>query len=273
MEKSRLTDLRQRLNSQAASWLIAPGPALLVSPLTRRSVTHRGLKISTQHPAFSRRIRARLFWNLYERAEIDFIRKYLVGAEVVVELGSSLGVTTRHIISVMAPAGSLACVEPNPAAADVLARGLLDDASPHQPKVVVLRKAIAGSCGEAMFEPAVETLAGALASEEITPRGRSRSPGPGPAGHPVETTTLAGVIRELQMPSYALVCDIEGAEASFIMESAPSILQACSVLIIELHSTTHSGETLELETLLNTLIDRHDFKLIERRGPVVAMTR
>ena len=55
-----------------------------------------------------------MFWGGYEGAETRMIRSNLQASPTVVELGSSLGVTTAHIAAVMAPGGRLVCVEANP---------------------------------------------------------------------------------------------------------------------------------------------------------------
>ena len=99
----------------------------LIGTLTRNRIRHQGLWFDTRSPDFSPRVRAQMFWGGYEGAETRMIRSFLRGSPNVVELGGSLGVTTAHIATVMAPGGHLVCVEANPG----LIHGLTERAAPH----------------------------------------------------------------------------------------------------------------------------------------------
>lgn len=78
-------------------------------------VPFRGINIDTSSAVFSDRVKAQMFWRVYESAECRFVQRYLVGAQYAIELGSSLGVVSSHVASVMRDGGRLICVEANPA--------------------------------------------------------------------------------------------------------------------------------------------------------------
>jgi hypothetical protein len=90
------------------------GAGHVIGALTRNRVRHQGLRFDVRSEDFSPRVRAQMFWGAYEGAETRMIRRFLRDSTTVVELGSSLGVTTAHVAAVMAPRGHLVCVEANP---------------------------------------------------------------------------------------------------------------------------------------------------------------
>ena len=102
-----------------------------------------------------------MFWGGYEGAETRMIRSMLRDSPTVVELGSSLGVTTAHIAAMMAPGGRLVCVEANPR----LIPGLSERIAPHKPGlcVDVIHAAVTGYCGMTELVIAARPLAHASA--------------------------------------------------------------------------------------------------------------
>lgn len=73
-------------------------------------------------------VEAQLFFGLYESAEIRLARGHLAGANVVIDLGSSLGIVASHILSRMTSQGHLVCVEANPSLIESLRRTTLSHA-------------------------------------------------------------------------------------------------------------------------------------------------
>ncbi len=96
----------------------------LIGALSGNRVRHHGLWSDVRGSDFSPQARAQMFWGAYESAETRMIHGLLRGSTAVVELGSTLGVTSAHIASLMAPGGRLVCVEASPRLLADLREGL-----------------------------------------------------------------------------------------------------------------------------------------------------
>ena len=95
----------------------------LIGALSGNRVRHHGLWFDVRSSDFSPQVRAQMFWGHTRSAETRMIRGLLRGSTAVVELGSSLGVTSAHIAALMAPGGRLVCVEANPGCCQGSAKG------------------------------------------------------------------------------------------------------------------------------------------------------
>src|ERR1035441_2867248 len=65
-----------------------------IGAMSGNRVRHHGLWFDVRSSDFSPQVRAQMFWGGYEGAETRMIRGLLPGSTTVVELGSSLGVTS-----------------------------------------------------------------------------------------------------------------------------------------------------------------------------------
>lgn len=154
------------------------------------------------------RAAAKLFFNLYERAELYTIRRFLPRGGVVVELGGSLGVGTCQIAK---RATRVISVEADPALAEHLKKTVSANGFTN---VSVVSKALA------------------YGSDRVAFGGESSLSGHvGGSGQSVPTITLAHLVDGL--PSYALVCDIEGAEIA-MLENDSKALERCTHILIEM---------------------------------------
>lgn len=81
----------------------------------------------------------------------------------------------------------------------------------------------------------------------------------------VQTINLSDLLSDNNINNYFLVCDIEGAETYFIYDS--EALKNCNHLIIELHDNSFLGKKLCKDDLFNKIIDL-GFKKIEGNGTV-----
>lgn len=229
----------------------------VIGALTRYRIRHLGLRFDTRGGDFSPQVRARMYWGMYESAETRFIQSYLPGSSTVVELGSSLGVTTAHIAAVMSPHGHLVCVEANPR----LLPGLRRRIQPHtSSRVDILHAAVTGHCG---------TTALALASETVS--SRLADPVPQAAVIDVPALTLREILRRTDVAEFDLVSDIEGAEAYFLLQD-PESLSGCRIAVMELHDTTVDGTRVSVGDLLDAAT-ASGLKVVSRHGPVVALAR
>lgn len=66
-----------RLRAAVARRLMGKPVVRALEPVTRRRVRHIGLVVRTDHAAFSAETRAEMFWRIYERPEVKFLRWYL----------------------------------------------------------------------------------------------------------------------------------------------------------------------------------------------------
>jgi FkbM family methyltransferase len=202
----------------------APVGRLVAGATRRRPPSRGGVRVDLRHPDVPAAVHAAVLWRMYERAEIGLIHRHLPRDLDVVELGASLGVTGTHVLALIAPGRRLIAVEANPRLIGPLRRALDD------PRAVVVHAAIAS-----VHEPTI--------TFELHPSNlRSRLGGPG-TGELVEvpSTSLGALLDEHALDDYALVADVEGAEAAVVL-GEPAALDRCRVAIIELHRTTWDGE-------------------------------
>jgi hypothetical protein len=87
----------------------------------------------------------------------------------------------------------------------------------------------------------------------------------------VEGATLRTLLDNRRIGEFDLVCDIEGAEASFLLGD-PGALEGCRRAVFELHDTTFAGRAVTADELLESACD-FGFRVIERHGVVVALDR
>ena len=91
----------------------SPPVAWAITAATRGRIPSSGVRIDLSNEAVPDRIRAAVFWHLYERAEIQLIKRYLPRDLDVIELGSSFGVTAAHALARLDPERRLVAVEAN----------------------------------------------------------------------------------------------------------------------------------------------------------------
>lgn len=205
---------------------------------------------------------ARLFWGFYEGYELEFIRRFLGRDLDVIELGSSLGVTSCHIRRILEDQRKLVCVEANPNLISLLRLNLaLNFPGRHIP---IVNAAI--DCTKGGSEVKIELNHNSLFSK-LAAATDSALP-----TCVVPTTTLSSLIRDHEIGNYALVCDIEGGEAGIIMHDRVD-LGRCRQVIIELHSVVLDGRRVTVEQLSEALQRRHGFSLRARRGHVFVFER
>lgn len=238
--------------------------SLLVNRLTGRIVTsiwrdyipHYSFRIQTSATTISPKMKAKLLMRLYERAEIRFIRSHLRPDLDTLELGSGIGVTARHILTRIDSRSRLICVEANPALIPLLSANLEFAAN------AILRNVAIAACDSELgrFDVGETFITGQL-TEDM----KAETP-------PITPTCLSHLLAEHEVERYALVSDIEGAEAHFILDE-PGALRGCEQLIIELHYSEQGGRSTSIEELKTALIKQHAFVLVEEHGPVMVFQK
>lgn len=249
--------LALRVKKAAAKLLCSPTVGRAIALLFRDRIWSRGCVIDTRHPFVTPAIKASLLWGLYESTEVRFVRRYLRSDLDVVELGSSIGVIASQIASRLDRSRLLVCVEANPWLLDQI-RVNVDRNAPGA-RVAIVHGALDYSCDE---RPWVEI---ALGERNID--SRVRRPEPGESFAKAPTLTLGRILADQGIREYALVCDIEGAEAG-IVERDAAALELCRQLIIELHQTTREGRLVTPDAMRTAFEVDHGFRLRDRHGAV-----
>jgi FkbM family methyltransferase len=230
----------------------------LIGALSGHRVRHHGLWFDVRSSDFSPQVRAQMFWGGYESAETRMIRGLLRGSTTVVEVGSSLGVTSAHVAALMAPGGHLVCVEANPR----LLPGLRERLAPRTASLRVdfVHAAVTGHCGGAVLALSPQTVSSRL--------------GPGDPHHTavaVPALTLREILLRTGVSDFDLVSDIEGAETAFLLQD-PDVLRGCRRAVIELHDTTIDGRAVSVSDLQEAAVAA-GLRIIGRHGPVVSLVR
>ena len=238
----------------------------VIGALSANRVRHQGVWFDVRGSDFSPQVRAQMFWGSYEGAETRMIRELLRGSTTVVELGSSLGVTTVHVAALMAPGGRLLCVEANPS----LLPGLRDRLARHTVSLHVdfLHAAVTDTCGEVVFDVSPSTVSSSLASPA---GGRALPAGLSGRRVRVPASTLREILRRAEVDEFDLICDIEGAEAAFLLKD-PDVLRRCRRAVIELHATTSDGRPVSVSDLAEAATTT-GLRVVRRHGPVVGLVR
>ena len=245
----------------AGQLLSNPALGVLISSATRNRIRNNGVRIDTSPAGFSAVVKAQLAFGIYESAEIRFIRQYLSGWSRVLELGASLGVTAAHILDVAAPGAEVVCVEANPHLLAAL-------------RATTAAAAKAGARVTAVHGAVPPGPPAGSGSVELT-LGRSHlgsRAGPGAGGKPGRRLRVPAVdVSELVRgwTRYALVCDIEGAEAALIASAHP-VLTGASRIVIELHETTYGDTAVTVPELRETLLGM-GFRLMAEKGRVLVL--
>lgn len=216
----------------------------------------RGMRFWTPTPPVSPSTKARIYWGIYESAELRFVRKFLRRGFDVIELGASLGVVSCEIARILGDSGRLLSLEANPALQPLWARNISENAAGARAALVHAAIDYEASGGFARLAVAAETDASRV--------------GHG-SGIQVPATTLTQLRREHGFQEFALVCDIEGAEAGLFLED-DSGLDGCHLVIAELHNATFRSCTYSPAELANALTTQ-GFVVRAQHGPVFAFER
>jgi FkbM family methyltransferase len=243
-----------------ASAICRPFMGKALSMLFHDRIPHHGCQIDTTSVHVSPSTKATLFWGLYESAETRFVKRYLRSDLDVIELGSSLGVVSSHIARKLEPTCRLVCVEANPVLIESLRRNLQLNRS--SLRLSVINAAICYD--EQPGQPVTFHVYDDTVFSRLDDNG----------GRPiqVQTTTLESIVTSHDIGQYSLVCDIEGAEAGFIMGTS-NVLRSCQQVIIECHEVNFAGKLVKPEEMATLLQEEHGFNLIDQYGPVYVFER
>jgi FkbM family methyltransferase len=220
-----------------------------------KGIPFRGTRIHTES-AVSHAGPPLLLGN-YERAEIDFMWKYLPRELDVLELGSSIGAMTCQISRALKPDRTITCVEGNPRLIPVLRRNLAANSRHRQ---VVLRSVVVGdSSGPGSFNINSSSLCGNAETGGLV-------------SVQVQYATLQDICASSALAEeWSLVCDIEGAETTFLRD--PIALRGCACIILEAHRVQTPRQTLSVDDVLRLPLETGEWDMIDRFGSVAVYRR
>ena len=251
-----------RAKIEIARLMCHPLIGRLISTIYHNRIHTNGLTIDTNLSIITPEIKASLFWGIYEKAEIRFVKQYIQRDCDVIELGSSLGVVSCQICKVLDANRKLICLEANPELIEIMKLNLHVNCLEHD--VIVIDKAID-------YDSSRNSINLSFDSDHT---GARISNGKVNAKHQweVKTITLSNLLHSYDISEYVLVCDIEGAEAQIIDKDGLS-LSKCRQIILELHDTTLDGRDISIDDMLGTLTQRLGFRLRDQHGPVLCLER
>jgi len=197
-----------------------------------------------------------LLAGIYERAEIDFVHRYLPSDRKVIELGASIGGNSCQIARKLDRGVAMACIEANPEI------------------VPILRENIGRNCGDRPVEVihamvASHTGVGSLNIAEST---LVSAAGGGSRTVEVPALTLTDIVERLGGGAYSLVSDIEGAEVSLFTDHRAALAN-CGTMIIECHATEWGGRHYSLEEVTQLPVAGGEWEIIDRYGAVAVYRR
>jgi FkbM family methyltransferase len=208
-----------------------------------------GLVVSTAGGHIAPSIKARIFWGLYESAEVRYVRRYLRTDLDVVELGSSIGVVSAHIAKTIQPGFRLICVEANASLLPYLECNLATNV-PEVPAIV--------HHAAVSYERPPNSQGTLVLGNDHLMAKLSETRRGGGSGISVPFTTLRELLKTYSVQEYALVCDIEGAEAGLLRDDGQA-LSTCQQIIIELHDTFIDGVPVSISDMRG-MLERQGFQ-------------
>lgn len=225
----------------------------------RGYVRCKGVTVDVRSSLVTDRNVARIFFGIYEGAELRMIRAWTPPAEQILDLGASLGVAGRTAISASSRHGyrqTYVGVEANPLLANRLEQTVGVDLDVD---VTVVNAAISYAEADVYFRQAPTSEGGTI-----------HLSGPGEL---VPAIKLRDLVQHHLNPerSFDLLCDIEGAEFA-IFEQDSSTLASCRQMVVEIHPREHETREQAIERAVFQA-NRLGFEMVDQQGKVVALTR
>ncbi len=227
----------QRIKGFLRSILINSFLGYLIRTIYKDKIPHRSTIIHTPPQLVSNSIVSAIYFKAYERSELKFAKRYIADGETVIELGSSIGVVSSLIGKLKK--SKLICVEANPYFIDIIKKNLQANISSD---FKIYNRAISPE-GPQYFYKGKDNLSGYLSDTKK------------PGGIQLESITLKEILKENYIDQYSLICDIEGAEVSLLINDKEA-LNCCNILVIETHNTTVNGNTYtnnDIKKMIETL--------------------
>ncbi|MFT6199587.1 MAG: FkbM family methyltransferase [Vicingaceae bacterium] len=213
----------------------------LLRRVYRNKIKYGDHKICTNSDLVSNTTVALIYFNKYEKDEIKLCSKYINPKSDVVELGTSIGVVASHLQQ-NNNIKKMICVEANPYLHELLRQTFSINSFK---ETTLLEVAISNNNKPVYFSTRNSNELGKIVEHsEIK----------------INAKSLQQIITENHVTNYSLVCDIEGAECSFIFDEE---LTGCQLAIIELHPSKWEEKHYSIKELSNLIQDK-GFELLEQ---------
>jgi FkbM family methyltransferase len=226
----------------------------LIELFTNNQIRYRNVLVNTVHSEISKYIKACLFWGLYEKQEAKFIQKYLSSELPVIELGASIGVISSLTAKKAFPQ-QVYSVEANPRLIPIIENNL----KINQVNNCRVMNVAIGDAAAVFFTPGSDNTVGTITRTKYD------------NSVAVNCLSLSGIISQLGLNKFNLVCDIEGSEVDFLFRDSDS-LSACELMIIELHDGLVGERHIKIDMLKDQIVAL-GFSLIDSHGPVIVAKR
>jgi FkbM family methyltransferase len=193
-----------------------------------------------------------LYFNKYEKEEVQMIRKYMRTDLPIIDLGTSHGVVATNAACLTKE--NILCVEANPNLSEVISGNLTRNGVENS-RFSVMNAAICDV--EQAGEPIYFSSRG---SNELGRICDAQTEG----AIKVDTVLLSDIVKKNVKDDFVLISDVEGAEAAFLYSDSDA-LESCNQLFIELHPVNWKGRELSV-TELQQRIELLGFVQNEQRG-------
>lgn len=248
--------------------LCSPTVGAAVRRMGRGVVFSKHLRIDTRSSEVSDVSRARLFWGLYEGAEIRLLKRHLMPTSTIVDLGASLGVLSSAAARQVGGRVRMICVEANPELIRLAERNI--GANAPLAEVTVIHGAVDGDArpGEIVsFRKGMKEHTGASLARVATEVATGSD---GAFSAPV--VRLGTLLSDYHITDeYVLLADIEGAEAGLFL-SEEAALEGCCQMIVEFHDTEFRGIFYSASDLRQIALSK-GFECVATYGSVSVLNR
>lgn len=194
---------------------------------------------------------AKIFWGVWESAEIRFAKRF-AKSQTIVELGSSIGVTLG-VLGNYLNKKKIICIEASPKNFEslIIQKNLLLNKNLEN-QYVLYNKAISYDTSVINFEH-TSTSGSQITKTLLKKKNVYR----------IQSITLNDIIVENNIyQPYTLISDIEGAEAEIFHKDEESLIN-CETIIVELEDTKNYSKNIQISK-----IKKLGFKIIEFYGNV-----
>ncbi len=247
-----------RLKTYISKLLCHKKVGAILAKIYGNRIPINGIRIFSNSSRITDQTKASIFWRIYERAEIGFVKRYLHGNIDVIELGSSIGVVSCHILRKLGTNCKFIAVEADKELSEILENNISFNSLTKNYKII--QKAIYYNDSQHMiakYAIGQDNTSGSIAVQYEMENSCIDY---------VQIISLSNLIAENCINEYVLICDIEGAEAGLLMNDKSS-LEKCRLMIIELHETKYGGKTVTISDMI-MLAKNANFRLIDRHAHV-----
>ena len=245
--------MKQKLKLLIAKTITSPLLGNLIASIKNQNIPWNGVRINVSSNLIKGRVKASLFWGLYESAEARLIKKYISTLNVpLVELGASIGAVSsllNHYKNKSLPSFH---VEADARFIPLLSNNLDRNRAQNWKAI----NALVADDGFT-FQIGSNNTVGRVV------------PATGVKDELCES--LSSLLTKFSLTDFFLISDIEGAEAFFLFQDAHA-LDNCKGLIIELHEVAIQDKLYSIEDMVSA-IEKKGFNIVERHGPNLFATK